>query len=37
MPEQETIEFNQIALRVVSTDRHPRGTKASCTSQTQAT
>jgi hypothetical protein len=37
MPEQETIEFNQIAFRVVSTDRHPRGTKASCTSQTQAT
>jgi hypothetical protein len=35
--EQETIDFNQIAFLIVSTDRHPRGTAAPCTRQTQAT
>src|SRR5262249_19039477 len=29
--------FNQIAFLVVSTDRHPRGTTAPCTSKTQTT
>ncbi len=35
--EKETIDFNPIAFLIVSTDRHPRGTTAPCTRQTQAT